>query len=1214
MNTIFLQPAVSYQEVIGSGGMGNVWRGTHRASGTEVAVKVLHLDQAAQIADTFRREVHSIAGLHHPHIIDVFDYSEQSVKAVQSGATEQRLWLAMEYVAEGSLSEHPVARWEVLYTILTQILKALAHAHARGVIHRDLKPGNVLVASWPKRGLPSVKLSDFGIAHRALHTLDPSHDPPKVYAPTAGTPAYMSPEQNQGRWRDYGPWTDLYALGCLGYELCCGYLPFMGDTAADLMLKHLTESPPPLDPCFKVPPGFEAWIHRLMAKFPNQRYQRAVDALYALDRLHRMYGAKLAQEETDELELFPREPTHSISTLGLSAPMLSELDEPGLGFAPTATDHSIKDGVWPLGGGAETVQPGSRAFVPAHEPKVSLGAYGEDRPPMPPLPGAMDPAVTHLSGAGLGLYGLREIPLVGRTAERQALWDALGRVSGQGHCEAVVLKGHSGSGKSRLAMWLVNMAYAHAGVHVLQATHSPIQTFAQGLPGMLATWAGTVGLTRRALFERLERRLETRHQAAALTEVIQPGGVETNDGVPLVRFSSARERFGIVGRFVQELASSGRPVVIWLDDVQWQLETLSFARWLLQHHESNAPVLMVLTLRAGLLEADSPEQAQLDALDERDDVQTLTLEPLGTQARTVLLDALLPLEPQLRDRVAHHTRGQPVFAVHLMEDWVQRGLLVPSPQGWQLAPNTAALPPSLEALWSQRLRHLASAYEHPEEVLHTLEIAASLGEPVDQREWVSTCEAAGYTIESALVEQMVTRRMARQNEQGWFFAHSLLRECVEQRARDGGRWARWHHLCAQVLRTLYPDQPRGLADRLAEHGICSERFEEALDALLLAAAEHYNAGWVVDMERQLDRHQALMEQLAIADDDPRRVWEWIWRGILCRRTARQEDALEWSRRAVALARRLGDDNLLASALYYQSGIVFDQGDLGQAHAVNQEATRLFEQLGSDHGLLRVYHRACDIDMVRGDLESSLTHNDRALEVFTRVEHCGYDIEKGRILSTRATVLARMGCSEEAHTILKASLDLQRQLGNSSQVVNCINDLGEVERMRGNLVEALSWYTQALALYTAFGSRLVSVARINMAITEMAMGHYTKARELFEQVIDDTARTGQTMLLVCAHAEILPCVAAAEDWEAWDHHMTQADVGLRDSQLADTDDAWAVQLGAQLAQQAQQPQRALHAYRLARTLWRRMGNTAKPEAIERAMERLEQELKGRLGRN
>jgi serine/threonine protein kinase/tetratricopeptide (TPR) repeat protein len=408
-------------EPLGSGGMGEVWRGVYGARGAHpvpVAVKVLTAEGAARKAmrATFAREVRAMAGLDHPGVIVVFSHGvlgrvaeRMSGGALVAGSP----YVVMELVPGGSL-EPKCGRlpWTEARRILRELLDALAHAHARGVVHRDLKPANVLIG-----GDGHVRLADFGLAQAIGEAGGPR---------VAGTPEYMAPEQFTGDTRNLGPWTDLYALGCLAVALVQGAPPFVLSDLAALQAAHMQADPPPLRARRPVPEGFEAWTRRLLEKAPGDRFRRAADALYALDRLPDPPPVDPDDEDEPSLPTLTRMPVRR--TFSFDAMPLSR--------RPTDTG----DGPLPC-------------------PVVA--------PPVPAnwrRPAA--PRSSDLLGAGLDLFGLRTVPLVGREAERDLLWQALVDAAKRGESRGVVLIGPSGYGKSRLAAWLAEQAHAHAGADV----------------------------------------------------------------------------------------------------------------------------------------------------------------------------------------------------------------------------------------------------------------------------------------------------------------------------------------------------------------------------------------------------------------------------------------------------------------------------------------------------------------------------------------------------------------------------------------------------------------------------------------------------------------------------------------------------------------------------------------------------------------------------
>lgn len=265
-------------ERVGSGAMGQVWRGFHTRSRTPVAIKLV-LAQQSEVEDaarSVRREARAIASLQHPNVVYVYDQGELDGSAASAfgGVPEGSPYIVMELLSGGTLLErHRDSNWAAVRTDLERMLEGLAHCHARGVLHRDLKPSNVLYGA-PTDPRPGLKLVDFGIAWSR-----DSHDA------AFGTPEYCAPEQQGAEEHAQGPWTDLYAVGVMLWTLVTGSRPFAELTGAPLFMAKSRRAIPPLRPRWEVPEGLAAWLEAALAGPPGDRFQSAPDALHHLRAL-----------------------------------------------------------------------------------------------------------------------------------------------------------------------------------------------------------------------------------------------------------------------------------------------------------------------------------------------------------------------------------------------------------------------------------------------------------------------------------------------------------------------------------------------------------------------------------------------------------------------------------------------------------------------------------------------------------------------------------------------------------------------------------------------------------------------------------------------------------------------------------------------------------------------------------------------------------------
>src|SRR5215218_2959038 len=271
MDNALIDKRYELRGLVGSGGMANVFLAHDEVLDRDVALKLLK-DQYAEneeFVERFKREARSAASLSHPHIVPVFAWGETG---------DGMYYIAMEYLSGGTLKERIMSKGALparTAAVALQIAEALQAAHEQGMIHRDIKPRNILITDSGH-----VKVADFGIAHAAeASTISDLGD-------ILGSVKYMSPEQAIGE--PVGPESDLYSLGVVLYEMLTGRVPFEVATPTDVPVKHAEEPPPhPKEINPKVPEGTDALVMKLLATDPADRYASAGELIEDLRRVRK---------------------------------------------------------------------------------------------------------------------------------------------------------------------------------------------------------------------------------------------------------------------------------------------------------------------------------------------------------------------------------------------------------------------------------------------------------------------------------------------------------------------------------------------------------------------------------------------------------------------------------------------------------------------------------------------------------------------------------------------------------------------------------------------------------------------------------------------------------------------------------------------------------------------------------------------------------------
>jgi eukaryotic-like serine/threonine-protein kinase len=1158
-------PFPSLLHPIGRGAAASVWRGEFRAAepgaagdGLPIAIKVLRLgdlegESKARARQSLESEIRAQTRLHHPGVAMVLDHREvQPHDEVPDAVGPGDHIIVMELCSRGSLERQPPpASWAELRGLLLALLDAIAHAHARGVVHRDIKPANVLLAG-PLDARPGVKLSDFGIAWAVDRDWRGQRG--------GGTPRYMAPEQFHGSWRHLGPWTDLYGLGCLAWELVTGEAPFTSAAPSELALAHQSADLPPLVPRLEVPEGLELWLGRLLAKHPGARFQRAADAAWALVALQGLANGQIAplQPSSDHVALHA---TLYPSELPTMAPSLLHVARPTAVPASTASSTFLGEARSATG-----LDPVRRDTAPVHERPQLPAHWSRPAPLAAPL---------QLLGAGLSLYGLRTLPLVGRRHERDTLWAALHAVHRARQPRLVLLHGAAGNGKSRLAAWIAARAHEVGAADVLSAIHGPVGGLHDGLMAMVTQRLRCSGLSGATLDRWLSEHPDVGpDDAAALGDCLRGAASSEPD---------LRARNALLRRLLLRIAAT-RPVVLLLDDVQWGSDALRFASSLLSAAQEpgaeELPVLVLATMRDEALPARPVEAVLIEQLMSQPGATRLPVAGLPPADHRLLVRELLLLEGDVAARVEERTRGNPLFAVQLVGDWVQRGVLAPGRTGFRpIAGADLLLPDDLHGVWRDRLTLLLAGC--PPGDRSALEIAAALGQDVDQGEWERACDAAGLHPSPALLPLMQEERLALATNTGWAFVHGMLRESLERGAREAGRWEAHNQACADMLRAPGAStQP----ERLGRHSLQAGALREALQPLLEGATRRLADADPGGAELLLqERAQALVELGAPLDSRASLEGQLLSASVALHRGDPSE-AGRLARRVEAAASSAGWTDLLFQAHCRLGDAHSRRTDLAEAQRSFTAALELAHATADDQQIADTHIQLAHVAILRGHHDIARTHLEPAAAIYTALQHPVGQAQASRFEGDIFRLQARW---TDGATCYRKAIDLHNAGNNPAGRNNCLHGLAEVTRLGGDPDKAEPIYREVIRLGDLLGED-PTVPMLNLVLCQLQRGHHREAGPTLRRVAERSLVRQQKGLRALVRSMELAVQADAKDWHKFRLALDEAADLLERTGMIDPDLGWTLDLGARLARDADQEALASQAARLAQRQWAALG--------------------------
>lgn len=1125
--------------LLGRGGMGKVALARDLAEGSrEIALKSVPREQGRDDLTHMQHEFLTLSRLRHPNVAEVYDFG------VIEGTGE--VFFTTEFVDGIDLFEATTkATWHELIDWVVQICRGLEYVHSRGLIHYDVKPGNVLVTKREHGAV--VKLIDFGLAGSRT---------PLPNGVIKGTVSYMAPEVARSVPVDRR--ADLYSLGCTLYQCVTRELPFRGETNLDVIQRHINDEPrDPKELRPDIPEWMRLLIFKLLSKLPGERHASANDVIRNLNEVtgsaYDVETKEAAAHWVSTGSFVGREKEFAILVTAFERAIGEPPERPP---APEGAPAAAKGGRTASSSGS---RPGgsSRVRLPSTHPSVELDF--SDAPKALPS--------TRAKGAIPPVVPVPDLEFPDTSVAIKRL---------------LLVSGESGVGKSRLLREFKTFAQLRE-VAVVEGRASkdggPYAPFVQIFRGIMHLFperARTTVAGRPA--DPLRARL-LKHYGAELARLIPELELE---GTPTHQaLSPDQERLRLLDSLAQFLLkyAQARPIVVLLHDVhEADTETTELLRYLARNLELadrgrdmaarfgySPPLPLRLLVVAAFRSSDTagrPLEKALLELGKSGEATSLPLGRLTQEGVERLVQSMLGQEvlPRgLTQRVYQETRGNPFFVVELMRSLVEAGALKTKEGAWRARldePGALRIPATIVDVIFERLRRLTKEELDPLKLLAVFGRASTVAElsaidPHGSSE--SEREELLLQLDSLEKRQILVAEHTPKGETAYAFIHDLARDSIhEQLAPDERR--ELHGRCGRLLEErLERATGRAAAVDLSELVRHFEEAQEPLRALdyavragdaaralyasrkaiehyeraisLVTAAEGAAGGRELKSRRRLELLERLADVLALSGDYERAAkvmaelraasaaLEPRERARIERRMGELEEkrgeydaAVDAFSSGIAalgadLKSREGAQLLGATAsVYVKKGLYKDAIDWCES---GLDVLKGFPEQESEVAQLRTIlgvARSC-----RGELEAAEREFEHALSARRRAND---SIGTARSLANLGAVAIERGRIDEAVERFEAALELEQRLDHGPGIAETSSQLARALRTRGEFARAVGLSRTALAIQEKTGDAEGQVATWNdLGSLHDALGEYTRALECFRTAAKRNERVG-----------------------------------------------------------------------------------------------------------
>lgn len=914
---------------LGRGGMGMVYLCRDLPLDERVALKLFgRPGETTRPEDAwwFQEEARALAGLNHPAIVRARDFG-----ALADGTP----FLVMDAAPGRSLHEwiylaqhDGLLPWPVVWSCTEQILAGLAHAHARGVIHGDLKPSNVLLDIPPDGEECRAYILDLGLAwlmqDRVDHRLDGSTEAEPTVRYGAGTPGWMAPEQIRYATPHIGPATDLYALGCILFALVSNREPYTG-TNEELLQAHRNAPIP--DP--GIPPGAPAeigpFVKRLMAKRPWHRFAYAADARRAWRQF---------------------KPDGSATSTPLPKSAHPRKDIRSSRNAVTMPDPF---------GQAEAARPPPAAGLLALRPSPFVARADERQ---------------------------RLLTIAHQVA------DAFGdRQKNPAARRLVLMTGEAGVGKSRLAEWLCEEVHERGLLTQLRARYRRIPAPLDGVVGAV-TQHYRLERAERDVAEKVLMNLwgvdlsddDGTTWVAATAEWLCPASTTGKIGPSGKRFALDHpELRWLVMRRTLERIATDRPILLWVDDIHLAPPgTYENITRLIKESE-RLGVLVVATVRTEAVEAEPQNAERLQAMMTAVNGESMHILPMDAPNTHELLKETLPLDETAVTEAAARSKGNPLFALQLLHAWAMGGHLEMRNGLYHVPKASLATRASTTAdLWEERLQAV------PEEFRRAALAAAALGGDIRRDVLRGEYELLGIDAARAIAVLRRAQILLASGVEKLRWPHALLQEHLLTQLFSRHDAAQIFHAAADALGRHPAANTRRIVRHRVVNLIRANDVNSAADLLHGFIA----ANWGRSRETAATlRDLALLDGRL---DGRSAAVQHLWRGEALRHAGRLEDARREAEAARQMFQEQGDKRSEATCLRLLGHIASDQAAPALGRRLVSRGLAIFEELGEDHGAAQCEVTLGEIDFLMGDHARARQVITSAASRFARVgDRLGY---------------------------------------------------------------------------------------------------------------------------------------------------------------------------------------------------------------------------------